>query len=647
MIALRGTVKRVQQQESEAKASSSKNANDLATGEWVWSGYWAFDSLPAPEFLENRKSKRPPHGVRPFVYKFHHIEDAKHVIVPSTTLDEDAKAEEGNRDEGEKDEKDTDMNQISSEANDRDENNIISNEKNSMVQSSKVLEQDTTMIDDKMMNDESDKTAENVGSVRITALDALQEGDATLEGVGKNDNLGIGNDDNVQQGKEKDSATESRERKSGENKTSSSSNTPPIGSSFADVDDGIYTDGGTVYPENCPKGGCWKGYFENVSKRKDRMTSRVQETFHLFFNATPPKDAYVTFYDPVEDDTSEKQDDDSKEGSIARPQDESMNNIMDHTKTTLPEGYLHVRGAGTNIFGTFEILGGFNVETSVLEIQRIYVITNDVIEEETKQTRVRSKSKPKETSPPSEKKSYFTRKRPTVLFRYGDSPEPEMSSSTKKRQRVASEPGPLSPLEGIDKEKIKLITDDKSGKQEGPVLSITVVDSAPAKISTSKRPSPDKITPKLTLKSKGMSTQPVKTSSVSPVLRTKSSFSAIPKAGKPEDARWRSAHFLYYHRHAEDSETSNVPSQSPRTSYVVYEGDMNEGGCIRDGKGVCLYNNDYIYEGDWRKNKEHGKGTLFSGDRKRKIYEGEWERGKMVSFFTLLQFCMILLRIIS
>ena len=38
-----------------------------------------------------------------------------------------------------------------------------------------------------------------------------------------------------------------------------------------------------------------------------------------------------------------------------------------------------------------------------------------------------------------------------------------------------------------------------------------------------------------------------------------------------------------------------------------------------------------IYEGEWRKNKEHGHGSLYNADRSQTIYIGDWERGKMVS----------------
>jgi hypothetical protein len=59
----------------------------------------------------------------------------------------------------------------------------------------------------------------------------------------------------------------------------------------------------------------------------------------------------------------------------------------------------------------------------------------------------------------------------------------------------------------------------------------------------------------------------------------------------------------------------------------VYEGEMHDG--VRDGNGICLYNNNTLYEGQWKKNREHGIGTLMSSDRKRVIYQGAWEKGRM------------------
>ena len=49
----------------------------------------------------------------------------------------------------------------------------------------------------------------------------------------------------------------------------------------------------------------------------------------------------------------------------------------------------------------------------------------------------------------------------------------------------------------------------------------------------------------------------------------------------------------------------------------------------REGRGICLYSNGMLYEGSWKRDKEHGKGKLMTADRQRIIYEGDFERGRM------------------
>lgn len=70
---------------------------------------------------------------------------------------------------------------------------------------------------------------------------------------------------------------------------------------------------------------------------------------HLFFNSTPPSDARVGFID------DEDKNDTTNDGGI------------------LLKGHVHGHEAGMNQFGTFEILGGYDVKTGVLSCQRIYV----------------------------------------------------------------------------------------------------------------------------------------------------------------------------------------------------------------------------------------------------------------------------------
>lgn len=58
----------------------------------------------------------------------------------------------------------------------------------------------------------------------------------------------------------------------------------------------------------------------------------------------------------------------------------------------------------------------------------------------------------------------------------------------------------------------------------------------------------------------------------------------------------------------------------------IYEGEMLDGW--RHGMGVCMYPNGFMYQGQWKRGREHGRGKLMTADR-RTIYEGEWLDGKM------------------
>lgn len=92
----------------------------------------------------------------------------------------------------------------------------------------------------------------------------------------------------------------------------------------------------------------------------------------------------------------------------------------------------------------------------------------------------------------------------------------------------------------------------------------------------------------------------------------------LPAAGEPLQARWRAAHFFHYQPAG--------PDKGPK--YVVYEGELFQRK--RHGRGVCLYNNGLLYEGEWKMDKECGShGTLMTADRQRVLYEGAWERGRM------------------
>jgi len=751
MIALRGTIRHKTSQRSPtssptptSKPSSSSSDYDpkkARPSEWVWTGYWAFGKLPPPETFDlsigQHKKKRPPSGVRPFVYKFFEIKDASDVKVPSLmyATDADADADEQQEDGG-RDEKDDLDKKKSTSTSTADENNVThktvevtstnkeaENKQNNQkvksngealnvktlgeVQDKEKVDSNETVSTEKDVSSKSTNTSENVN----VSQEELN-GDVQMEDVSngtkvdedkststkENDKSSTTNDtrkcvgsdadadknknekpksvkENELNGKEEkkaasDKIVDDESLKNNENDVIKSSNdsllnnekenATAMGITFASVSEGeTFTDAGlTTHRKICPIGGCWKGYFENVSKRKDRLSSRVQETFFLFFNSTPPADARMGFLDGDENHSNSKDD-----------------------SGVLPSGYIHVRGSGTNQFGTFEILGGYNAETGILSCQRIYISTTDGDAEggEKNTTAIDDKEKAKHAGGTKKtvRKSYFTRKRPIASARttkygaYDDIYDTGTgrsasgrklseagtgigrSNSGRKRQRAISEVSQMASLSASDADGKSQLSDIAMNTPLSSLQSNLSVTPPPSSLkvkapapdthvqinsnstgpSTSilKRPSPSKSASHTHRKPRS---SPVPTTRSSPSSTSSSNQISIPKAGNVLDARWRAAHFMYFQRQVEniDSSSPSYPNSSNNpttTNYLVYEGEMHYGKNLREGRGVCLYNNGTIYEGEWRKNKEHGNGTLLTGDRKRLIYVGEWERGKM------------------
>jgi hypothetical protein len=388
-----------------------------------------------------------------------------------------------------------------------------------------------------------------------------------------------------------------------------------------------FTDASLANPEKCPPGGSWKGYFENLPKRRDKAPSQVPESFHLFFNATPPKDARVIFTD--EDNRSE---DEGKK-------------LLEHHKQqlaavegTVPPGHVHVRGCGTNEFGIFEILGSLHLETGILECQRIYVAVPEATP--SYRTPRRPSNDPVHSGGSRGVKSL--RPCTTTTTDSNDSNRPYLTRkrqlSWKRRSNVDSdgEDDLNSGRKGSSSSKKRVKLDDK------PIVfpaleTIQVVSPlvSPPLFRAGSRPKKPPSSPcllpvkkKATSSSVEDSSSNINAASSTPSTTADSNRLKLPDAGDPRKARWRAAHFLYYQRHEPTTnEDGTKGSSSSAPSYVVYEGEMQDS--LRWGYGTCLYNNGMLYEGEWKRNKEHGKGTLMTSDRSRVIYEGEWERGRM------------------
>ena len=559
--------------------------------------------------------------------------------------------------------------------------------------------------------------------------------------------------------------------------TTSTTSKPPTVSTFADHG---FTDASTKHHEECPTGGQWVGHFETApttttlgAGRRSSLTAssllgnaatpttsalpQIAESFSLFLNATPPKQAPIQFGTPP------------AEPCAVTPPNEPPAPFY------LPSsGYIHARGTGTNQYGTFELIGSLELATGLLHLQKWYVQTpmtstmtsrsssvsrrsprgrgrrtvrlsvggtsssmtanplsntatasdaastgapllrgtrkrqlswkrRSMMEESTSiATTTPTSTDPNVTAVPSNATTT------TTTNMGGGTTTTDAASSHNKRMRSSKHPRTSSmSTASVSTNEFAMLdasmdlsnrsADDPEGtttlmQVEGMarVVGGDAGDATPRMViatdgSVSAPPAPP---PPLSIPGRSQSqAAPQPSPRGEGSKRTKSSSSRrgsssggggvatilssntnqqnsnnnntrgpvieLPLVGDPLKARWRGAHFLYYHKSStpatEDavgSQTSTTNSTNPSTGgtatntavsssssaaatikSVVYEGELLQGQ--RHGRGVCLYDNNLIYEGEWQFDKEHGHGQLCTGDRKRILYEGDWERGKI------------------
>eukprot|EP00592_Proboscia_alata_P002252 CAMPEP_0194365832 /NCGR_PEP_ID=MMETSP0174-20130528/13825_1 /TAXON_ID=216777 /ORGANISM="Proboscia alata, Strain PI-D3" /LENGTH=928 /DNA_ID=CAMNT_0039140675 /DNA_START=87 /DNA_END=2873 /DNA_ORIENTATION=- len=413
-----------------------------------------------------------------------------------------------------------------------------------------------------------------------------------------------------------------------------------------------FEDAGQKYPTRCPAGGSWKGIFENASKRRDRNAEKIPETFVMFFNASPPDDACVNF------STSGKQ------------------------PLRLPSGRIHVRGMGNNMFGAFELVGSYDLSSSVLNCEKFYLASLEGEEkaepvslptrsshrkmapppQRPRGTRVRSQSERAASSydttlansifgangPPSNEKkgSHSARKRrnsgPRQGSGSGDESEDEgdrgqRHSSQQQRGKNRKRPRPEGTGNDTDLHRNGEPVLDSSSYRTGCVDLIDVKQEFLSSEKMEKslaKPSTNSLCTDITSYSCDNMKKSVRRD-------TEHSVMTFPTLGEAHLARWRAAHIFMRNKATADAnlepsgdlieESASSDTGPLGTIYTqsIYEGEMNVGESLREGNGVCLYEDGLIYEGSWRRNKEHGKGTLMTGDRKYVIYQGDWERGRM------------------
>eukprot|EP00804_Cyclotella_cryptica_P028642 CCRYP_008164-RA/>CCRYP_008164-RA protein AED:0.21 eAED:0.21 QI:406/0.8/0.66/1/0.8/0.66/6/422/991 len=413
--------------------------------------------------------------------------------------------------------------------------------------------------------------------------------------------------------------------------------------------DAPYTEAHLIHPlGTCPPGGKWEGHFENIvpntvnpsKKRKDKKDNRVREIFYLFFNATPPADARTAFV--AEDSTSAAND------LLISPGDGETDESKqedDAKLLLLPKGKIHVRGYGTNRFGTFEIVGSFDPKNGMLHCQRMYVQTPPP-DRETSSSRKQKRSSTGQFSTgrgrsASGKKDGQDGKRgrkrkPSLKKRHMDS-----FGSFESGDGGANLDENGFDIASIVKKRARLSLESFTGDSPtAPALPQCRGDNAETMYQPfALVPTTSKLTPstkgsgsKITKSKKKKITPSLKTSSISRIAPLVDIIEPLPSEGDPFLARWRAAHFLYYQRVEATPDGGEAVSAAAnvtggKVNSVVYEGEMMDG--FREGMGICLYGNGTMYEGQWKRNKEHGKGTLMTPDRSKIIYQGDWERGRM------------------
>jgi hypothetical protein len=429
MIALRGHVK---QQEDK---------------KWKWQGFWAFGALPDA----TPKSAKNP-SVRPFNYTWIEPESANKVFVPSLL---------GMGDDEEEDE--DDENTAASVTAPIADNVPASAVKANYNTTIPVPPASVTKVDEST-------AAPSSPSVEKAHIKTLQSADANEQDHDK-ETPSTPQSHPVATSKDQSVAVAPPDdpKPSDSTPATDQKHMPPpktrvVTFATTSASEPKYTEGHTVHPDTIPPDGNWTGYFENASTRKDRHSSRVSEHFAIFFNATPAKDARMLFLDEEEDEEvdgvkdetaeSDKKSDADASSDMPVDKDREVNSMItkspsekapkrDPNVGKLPAGFVHVRGMGTNQFGTFELLGALDLATGVLECQRMYVVTPDntkAITSRKKQMTTRHRT------PDGASRPYSTRKRQLSWQRRSSMSDDEDEmiglkrfSATKKRPRTMSD----------------------------------------------------------------------------------------------------------------------------------------------------------------------------------------------------------------
>ena len=641
MIALRGRLERTKKEPTEgapqqptttpattSDAPATTAASD--TYEWTWQGHWAF-GLTLPQ--DEKKWQK-------FVYKWEKPVDPAEILVISLNYAGDDDDDDGDDDDEEEREEATNPTMGSESTNQEqasatptptstaasattameiDSTTGASNDnpKDASVEAAKGNKKEVPTDKKGKVTEDTQQSASVTKAMDVDQKPAVDSSTSALSADDKKQpatvSVSVSSPPQSVKFEGISSAPESTEAPHGDaakaqaEPTTKPPKRPKITFATVDEDDPPFTDASTKHPDKCPTGGVWKGYFENAIKplkqRKHTPVApqiqKIAETFHIYMNVTPATDAQTWF--PTE----------KKKAAAALSGTSPAEGL-------LKEGQIHVRGTGTNQFGTFELLGSFDVATGMLECQRMYVTNLEAPPTTPKRRRSSSAQGLAEgaalastaSKSGDDGRPYFTRKRPMSWKRRamggsdseGDGTTP--TGAARKRANSAGGAGAAGAAKRVRVTEPKageVVSAAPKGVAPGGGLSITI---------PGKRPGPS---PKGTPRSKKVSTggsgggttpKEPRQQILTPAASTSNTYMKLPAVGDPKLAHWRAAHYLYYQKNdplqeeggsGGNSGSGGTPAAGNAYKYVVYEGEMFKSQ--REGRGVCLYSNQMIYEG--------------------------------------------------
>ena len=568
-----------------------KLSREEESGKWTWKGAWAFGSQdPVLQAPPTTGTTPPPRSnapsALPFTYTFENVVDASATPIPSLQPEDDddqfftlpdnsptssttpTAANPAESSDGVETKPDDDA----MELNDTPKTPAVSETNQTSEKASQSAETKTLGATPPPPSTTHSKKEESAAPTATTASTATVAA-VDLEIAAQPTTSSTTAMDTTQADKNNTASSVPKEAAS-TSATTTTTPKKPKGPTFGD--DG-FVDACTEHTKDCPKSGRWKGSFQAAipgsGSGRPKGPSDIAEYFDLFLYLRPPPDAMLHFPEST------------PPPSVVDNANESNE---DKATLSLPSQCVYVRGAGANQFGIFELVGTFDRQTQVLRVQRLYV--RFPLEQQPKKRGRRSKTSVTETTRSTTRKRQLSWKRKEAMETPVTLPGLSTGSSSITPNSSGGTTSTITPR--------RTMPTDSRPKAKRPRIDSTITPPRAPVTSVTAVPHG------------------------STVVR-------LPVESEPSAARWRAAHFFHYLPVPKEIGGGGTPTSSSTTDpkAVVYEGELLEGQ--RDGRGVCVYHDNRIYQGEWLRDKEHGFGTLWTPDKKRIIYQGEWERGRI------------------